>query len=234
MEKQKLSKFPICWGEKPIQSSFLPGACDSVQLHVEGRREGLPTVRAEPGEGGGGGGGVLHLGAEGENGPVVADLLGNLIAPTPAAERFFLAEIRTDDLVGPLSDFPLDELAGRINAGEVYLNLHTSAFPSGELRKVHARCRATIGEVGNADYQNVRWGKAGRKRHKGRRPHNRGTSMNPVAHPMGGGEGRTGGGRHPVTPWGRPTKGGKTRKRKAASNQFILRRRKPGKHSGGK
>ncbi|MEO0480942.1 MAG: 50S ribosomal protein L2 [Planctomycetota bacterium] len=110
----------------------------------------------------------------------------------------------------------------------------TLVLPSGEVRRVHQRCRATIGNVGNADYQNVRWGKAGRKRHKGRRPHNRGTSMNPVAHPMGGGEGRTGGGRHPVTPWGRPTKGGKTRRGKAASDQFILRRRKPGKHSGGK
>ncbi|MBK8976450.1 MAG: 50S ribosomal protein L2 [Planctomycetes bacterium] len=107
----------------------------------------------------------------------------------------------------------------------------TLVMPSGELRKVHVRCRATIGEVGNADYQNVRWGKAGRRRHKGRRPHNRGTSMNPVSHPMGGGEGRTGGGRHPVSPWGRPTKGGKTRAGKARSNQYILRRRKPGKHS---
>lgn len=107
-------------------------------------------------------------------------------------------------------------------------------MPSGELRKVHVRCRATIGEVGNADYQNVRWGKAGRMRHKGRRPHNRGTSMNPVAHPMGGGEGRTGGGRHPCSPWGKPAKGGKSRRGKARSNQFILRRRKPGKHSGGK
>lgn len=107
-------------------------------------------------------------------------------------------------------------------------------MPSGELRKVHVRCRATVGEVGNADYQNVRWGKAGRLRHKGRRPHNRGTSMNPVAHPMGGGEGRTGGGRHPCSPWGKPAKGGKSRRGKARSNQFILRRRKPGKHSGGK
>ncbi|MGA0061023.1 MAG: 50S ribosomal protein L2 [Planctomycetota bacterium] len=107
-------------------------------------------------------------------------------------------------------------------------------MPSGELRKVHVRCRATVGEVGNADYQNVRWGKAGRMRHKGRRPHNRGTSMNPVAHPMGGGEGRTGGGRHPCSPWGKPAKGGKSRRGKARSNQFILRRRKPGKHSGGK
>ena len=82
------------------------------------------------------------------------------------------------------------------------------------------RCRATIGEIGNSDWQNVRWGKAGRKRHMGRRPHNRGTSMNPVAHPMGGGEGRTGGGRHPVSPQGKPAKGGKHASQgKARSNQ---------------
>src|SRR5690606_31662878 len=85
-------------------------------------------------------------------------------------------------------------------------------LPSSETRKVHVRCRATIGQVGNLDYQHVRWGKAGRLRHMGRRPHNRGTSMNPVAHPMGGGEGRTGGGRHPWSPWGKPAKGGKTRR----------------------
>ncbi len=107
----------------------------------------------------------------------------------------------------------------------------TLVMPSGETRKIHITCRATIGQVGNLDYQNVRWGKAGRKRHMGRRPHNRGTSMNPVAHPMGGGEGRSGGGRDPVSPWGKPSKGGKTRARKAKSNQFILRRRKPGKHT---
>jgi large subunit ribosomal protein L2 len=106
-------------------------------------------------------------------------------------------------------------------------------LPSGEMRKVHVRCRATIGEIGNSDWQNVRWGKAGRMRHRGRRPHNRGTSMNPVAHPMGGGEGRTGGGRHPCSPQGKPAKGGRTRRGKAASSQFILRRRRPGKHVAG-
>ena len=103
-------------------------------------------------------------------------------------------------------------------------------LPSGEMRKVHVRCRATIGEVGNKDWQNVRWGKAGRMRHRRRRPHQRGTVMNPVAHPMGGGEGKTGGGRHPVSPKGKLAKGGKTRRGKAASSKFILRRRKPGKH----
>jgi large subunit ribosomal protein L2 len=106
----------------------------------------------------------------------------------------------------------------------------TLVLPSGEMRKVPSRCRATIGEIGNSDWQNVRWGKAGRKRHMGRRPHNRGTSMNPVAHPMGGGEGRTGGGRHPVSPTGVLAKGGKTRRGKARSNDLILRRRRLGKH----
>ncbi len=97
---------------------------------------------------------------------------------------------------------------------------------SGEMRRVHLDCRATIGQVGNVDHQNVRWGKAGRLRWKGRRPHNRGTSMNPVAHPMGGGEGRSGGGRHPCSPTGKIAKGGKTRKGKKASSKFIIRRRK--------
>ncbi len=103
-------------------------------------------------------------------------------------------------------------------------------MPSGEMRKIHSSCRATIGEIGNADWQNVRWGKAGRVRHMGRRPHNRGTAQNPVSHPMGGGEGRTGGGRHPCSPTGKLAKGGKTRRGKARSSQFILRRRPPGRH----
>ncbi len=97
---------------------------------------------------------------------------------------------------------------------------------SGELRRIHVECRATIGQVGNLDHQNVRWGKAGRMRHKGRRPHNRGTSMNPVAHPMGGGEGRSGGGRHPCSPTGKLAKGGRTRRKHKASTKFIIRGRK--------
>jgi len=97
---------------------------------------------------------------------------------------------------------------------------------SGEMRRVREECRATIGQVGNLDHQNVRWGKAGRLRHKGRRPHNRGTSMNPVAHPMGGGEGRSGGGRHPCSPTGQLAKGGKTRAKRKASDKLIIRRRK--------
>jgi len=97
---------------------------------------------------------------------------------------------------------------------------------SGEMRRVPDSCRATVGQVGNLDHQNVRWGKAGRLRWKGRRPHNRGTSMNPVAHPMGGGEGRSGGGRHPCSPTGKVAKGGKTRRPRKASDKLIIRRRK--------
>src|SRR6516164_8751350 len=92
---------------------------------------------------------------------------------------------------------------------------------SGEQRLVHGRCRATIGAVSNPDHMNISIGKAGRKRWMGRRPHNRGVAMNPIDHPHGGGEGRTSGGRHPVTPWGKPTKGKKTRSNKS-TNKFIL------------
>ena len=92
---------------------------------------------------------------------------------------------------------------------------------SGEQRLVHGRCTATIGAVSNPDHMNISIGKAGRKRWMGRRPHNRGVVMNPVDHPHGGGEGRTSGGRHPVTPWGKPTKGKKTRSNKS-TNKFIL------------
>jgi len=99
-------------------------------------------------------------------------------------------------------------------------------MPSGEVRRVHVECRATIGQVGNLEHQGVRLGKAGRMRWLGRKSHVRGAAMNPVAHPMGGGEGRTGGGgRHPVSPTGKPAKGGKTRVRKKPSNKFIVRRR---------
>ncbi len=99
-------------------------------------------------------------------------------------------------------------------------------LPSGELRRIHVKCRATIGRVGNTDHQNVKLGKAGRKRHLGRRPHVRGTAMNPVDHPMGGGEGRTAGGRHPCSPSGVLAKGGRTRRRNNPTNKFIIRRRK--------
>ncbi|MBU0756019.1 MAG: 50S ribosomal protein L2 [Planctomycetes bacterium] len=99
-------------------------------------------------------------------------------------------------------------------------------LPSGEIRKVSVECRATIGQVGNLDHQNISYGKAGRLRWKGRRPHVRGTAQNPVSHPMGGGEGRSGGGRHPCSPTGILSKGGRTRNKKKPSGKFIVRRRK--------
>jgi len=104
-------------------------------------------------------------------------------------------------------------------------------LPSGEMRRLSCECRATIGMIGNSDHMNISLGKAGRKRWKGRKPHNRGTSMNPIDHPMGGGEGRTGGGRHPCSPTGVLAKGGKTRKKRKPSNKAIVRRRRPGARS---
>src|SRR3954464_1919129 len=103
---------------------------------------------------------------------------------------------------------------------------------SGEIRKVRSECMASIGAVSNPDHQNINHGKAGRMRWKGRRPHNRGVTMNPVDHPHGGGEGRTSGGRHPVSPWGQPTKGHKTRRNKKTSN-MIIRSRHLAKKRGG-
>jgi large subunit ribosomal protein L2 len=101
-------------------------------------------------------------------------------------------------------------------------------MPSGETRRVHVDCKASIGVMGNSEHGNIEWGKAGRKRWKGIRPHNRGVAMNPVDHPLGGGEGRSSGGRHPCTPWGVPTKGFKTRKNKATDKYIVRRRGKKG------
>jgi len=106
-------------------------------------------------------------------------------------------------------------------AGWAQLNM-----PSGEIRRVPSACRATVGKVGNSEHSGIRLGKAGRKRWLGRRPHVRGTAMNPVDHPHGGGEGRTKGGRHPVSPEGKPAKGGGTRNRRKPSNASIVRRRR--------
>jgi len=105
----------------------------------------------------------------------------------------------------------------------------TLRLPSGEMRLVPAECRATIGTIGNADHENVSIGKAGRNRHRGIRPQTRGTAMNPVDHPHGGGEGKTTAGRHPVTPWGVPTLGYRTRKKNKPSSRFIVRGRRRGK-----
>ena len=99
-------------------------------------------------------------------------------------------------------------------------------LPSGELRRIHSECYATIGAVGNAEHKNIVLGKAGRSRWLGRKPHQRGSAMNPVDHPHGGGEGRTGAGRVPVTPWGKPTKGLKTRNNKRTQTFIVSRRKK--------
>jgi len=101
-------------------------------------------------------------------------------------------------------------------------------LPSSEMRYVLGECMATVGVVGNEEYANIVIGKAGTTRHMGIRPQTRGSAMNPIDHPHGGGEGKTNSGRHPVTPWGKPTKGGKTR-RKKASDKLIITRRKKGK-----
>jgi len=103
-------------------------------------------------------------------------------------------------------------------------------LPSGEMRRISSECRATLGMLSNADHMNISLGKAGRKRWMGKKPHQRGTSQNPVDHPMGGGEGRTAGGRHPCSPRGVLAKGGKTRKKRKPSNSAIVRRRRPGPH----
>jgi len=114
-------------------------------------------------------------------------------------------------------------LAATITAKEG--NYAHIVLPSGEVRKVHLSCRATIGQVSNVEHASRSLGKAGRKRWLGRRPRVRGVAMNPVAHPMGGGEGRSSGGRHPCSPWGKPAKGGKTRSPRKPSNAMIVRRR---------
>jgi len=98
-------------------------------------------------------------------------------------------------------------------------------LPSSEVRLIHEKCFATIGQVGNEEYQNITWGKAGRIRYLGKRPKVRGVAMNPIDHPHGGGEGKSSGGRHPCTPWGKPTKGYKTRTKKP-SDRYIIKRRK--------
>jgi large subunit ribosomal protein L2 len=99
-------------------------------------------------------------------------------------------------------------------------------MPSNEMRKVLMRCLATIGQLGNLEHENIHIGKAGRSRWLGRKPHNRGVAMNPIDHPMGGGEGRSSGGRHPCTPWGIPTKGHKTRKNPRTDGMIVRRRNK--------
>ncbi|SMC26139.1 LSU ribosomal protein L2P [Desulfacinum hydrothermale DSM 13146] len=152
------------------------------------------------------------------------------------------AEIRVGNCL-PLENMPLGTIVHNIEmipgkGGQMVRSAGTGAqvmakegryctlrMPSGEMRMVPIKCRATVGQVGNIDHENVSYGKAGRTRWLGRRPKVRGVAMNPVDHPMGGGEGRSSGGRHPCTPWGKPTKGYRTRKAKN-SDRLIIRRRK--------
>jgi large subunit ribosomal protein L2 len=110
----------------------------------------------------------------------------------------------------------------------------TLRLPSSEMRMVHIDCRATIGQIGNPSHANEVGGKAGRSRWRGVRPTVRGSAMNPVDHPHGGGEGKSNSGRHPVTPWGKPTNGHRTRDKKKASQKMIVRGRKRGKHTEGR
>lgn len=152
-------------------------------------------------------------------------------APTKIGNTLPLAEI---PLGSPVHAIELTvgkgaQLARAAGASAVLMakehNYVTVKLPSGEMRQVHKRCLATIGSVGNEEHFNVSLGKAGRARYLGRRPKVRGVAMNPVDHPHGGGEGRTSGGRHPVSPTGIPTKGYKTRTRRKGSSKFIVRRR---------
>ncbi len=153
------------------------------------------------------------------------------------------AEIRPGNSM-PLKDMPQGTVVHNIElkkgkGGQMVRSAGTSAqimakegryvlirLPSGEMRRIFAECRATVGQVGNVEHSMVSIGKAGRSRWLGRRPHTRGVAMNPVDHPMGGGEGKSSGGRHPCTPWGVPTKGRKTRNPRKPSGRFIVSRRK--------
>ncbi|MCJ7811900.1 50S ribosomal protein L2 [bacterium] len=153
------------------------------------------------------------------------------------------AEIRVGNVL-PLGKIPLGTEVHNIElkpgrGGQLVRGAGTSAqlvakegqyaqlkLPSGEVRMVRIHCRATVGQIGNLDHGNISIGKAGRNRWLGKRPKVRGVAMNPVDHPMGGGEGKSSGGRHPTTPWGKPTKGYKTRSKRKKSNRYIVKRRK--------
>jgi len=158
-----------------------------------------------------------------ESGPEVAPAPGNCLplSKVPPGTSIHNVEVRPGRGGALCRAAGVSATLAARDAGWAQINL-----PSGEIRRVPAACRATIGTVSNADHMGIVLGKAGRKRWLGRRPHVRGTAMNPIDHPHGGGEGRTKGGRHPVTPTGKPTKGGSTRKKHKASNKAIVRRRR--------
>jgi large subunit ribosomal protein L2 len=168
----------------------------------------------------------LQVGATVESGPGADIRVGNALP---------LASIPTGTIVHNVELTPgRGGQMGRAAGTAIQLvakdqGMATLRLPSGEMRVVRAECRASVGAIGNADHQNVTVGKAGRKRHMGVRPQTRGTAMNPVDHPHGGGEGSTTPGRHPVTPWGVPTLGYRTRKKNKASDRYIVRGRRRGK-----
>ena len=168
----------------------------------------------------------LRVGATVQSGPGADISVGNALA---------LADMPTGTVVHNVELQPgrggqLGRSAGTgIQLMAKDAGMATLRLPSGEMRLVRAECRATVGTIGNADHQNIKVGKAGRKRHLGVRPQTRGTAMNPVDHPHGGGEGSTTAGRHPVTPWGVPTLGYRTRKKNKASDRYIVRGRRRGK-----
>jgi large subunit ribosomal protein L2 len=156
-----------------------------------------------------------------------------------------LADIRPGNCL-PIGDIPAGTMIHNIEmrkgkGGQLVRSAGTAAqlmakdgtyaqikLPSGEVRKIHVLCRATVGQVSNLEHQNISLGKAGRARWLGRRPHNRGVTMNPVDHPMGGGEGRTSGGRHPCSPWGQLSKGLKTRNNKRTDTMIVKHRKAKG------
>jgi len=168
----------------------------------------------------------LRVGATVVSGPAVEPSLGNALP---------LARIPTGTVVHNVELTPGrgGQMARSAGAAVQLMakegRYATLRLPSGEMRMVLTECRATVGSIGNVEHQNVDIGKAGRNRHKGKRPQTRGTAMNPVDHPHGGGEGSTTPGRHPVTPWGVPTLGYRTRKKNKQSDRFIVRGRRRGK-----
>jgi large subunit ribosomal protein L2 len=169
----------------------------------------------------------LKVGTVIVNGPAASPDLGNCL---PLANIPSGLEIHNIEL-NPGQGGKLVRSAGGVaRLGAKEGDLSVVILPSGETRRIRSACRATIGQIGNLDWINVSLGKAGRNRHRGVRPHTRAKAMNPIDHPLGGGEGRSNGGRHPVSKTGVPSKGGITRSKKKHSEKLILRRRKFGKH----
>ena len=164
----------------------------------------------------------LRVGQTVKSGPDADILVGNALALKNIPAGTFVHNIELRPGKGGQMARSAGSQAQLVSKEEGYALLK---LPSGETRRVRIECMATIGQVGNLDHENVSLGKAGRTRHLGRRPHNRGVTMNPIDHPHGGGEGRTSGGRHPVTPWGQPTRGYKTRNNKR-TEKFIVSRKK--------